>query len=301
MRICFFGTYARGEGYPVNRVLIKGLERAGAQVFECREDLWGPFLYRAYRGRSWRGLIALGLRAAACYARLVWRYLRSPAHEVVVVGYAGYLDVHLARLLAAGRGRHVLLVSFISLYDTLVCDRQEVAAASWRGRWLWHVDHWAFRAAHAVLADTEALCAYYATTFGLPRAHFVRSFVGEDDDEFGPRTVRPGGAELQVLFFGTYVPLHGVEVIVDAATALREDSGLRFTLVGAGQLYPGLRRRADERGLAQVSFVDRWVSTAELVERIAAADVCLGIFGQTAKAERVIPYKVYDALAVGRP
>ncbi|MFH1571929.1 MAG: glycosyltransferase, partial [Gemmatimonadota bacterium] len=143
--------------------------------------------------------------------------------------------------------------------------------------------------------------AYYATTFGLPRAHIVRSFVGEDYDEFGPRTVRPGGAELQVLFFGTYVPLHGVEVIVDAATALREDSGLRFTLVGAGQLYPELRRRADERGLAQVSFIDHWVSTAELVERIAAADVCLGIFGRTAKAERVIPYKVYDALAVGRP
>ena len=41
MRICFFGTYTIAEGYPVNRVLLKGLRQAGAVVEECRQEMWG--------------------------------------------------------------------------------------------------------------------------------------------------------------------------------------------------------------------------------------------------------------------
>lgn len=301
MRICFFGTYTKAEGYPVNRVLLKGLRQAGAQVFECREDLWGPFLYRSFAGRALGRLVGLGLRLPLCYLRLVWRYWRVPAHEWVVVGYAGYLDVHLARLLVLFRRRRIALVSFISLYDTLVLDRQQIGARSWQGRLLWRVDRWAFGAGHLVLADTEAVCQYYSDLFCLPRQRFVRSFVGEDGDEFAAAPVSASDGPLRVLFFGTYAPLHGVDVIIEAAGLVEGGSDMTFTLIGSGQLYPRLRERVEERAASNVEFIDEWVGTADLARHIAAADVCLGIFGTTPKAERVVPYKVFDALAVGRP
>jgi glycosyltransferase involved in cell wall biosynthesis len=40
---------------------------------------------------------------------------------------------------------------------------------------------------------------------------------------------------------------------------------------------------------------------AELRAHTLAADVCLGVFGGSDKAARVVPNRVYDALACGRP
>jgi glycosyltransferase involved in cell wall biosynthesis len=53
-------------------------------------------------------------------------------------------------------------------------------------------------------------------------------------------------------------------------------------------------------GLQNVTFIE-WLTHAELVDKIARADVCLGIFGKTEKASRVIPYKAYEALAMQKP
>ena len=299
MQVCFFGTYTIAEGYPVNRVLVKGLRRAGVSVDECREELWGPFLYKSLR---WWGVARiLAGRVPLAYARVIWRYLRSPRHDCVIVGYAGHVDVLLARVLNRRR-RLLVLVSFISLYDTLVLDRQRVTAGSMRARLLKWIDWLAFSAADLVLVDSDQLRHHYSELFGLRLTKFHRSFVGEDDDEFRPTGApRRSSPEFRVLFFGTYVPLHGIDVILDAAELLSDEGDIAFTLIGNGQLFPALRGSAAARQLSNVRFVEDWVGTADLVRFISEADVSLGIFGTTAKAGRVIPYKVFDALAMKKP
>jgi len=302
MRIFFWGTYTIAEGYPVNRVLIKGLRQAGAQVEECREELWEGFLHRAFGRKKTGTYLGLGWRALRLYMRLLRRFLSSGKHQCIIVGYAGYFDIVLARLLNLWGRRPLILVAFISLYDTIVVDRQQLAAASWQAACLKMIDRLAFSCADIVLVDTREQIDYFAALFALPREKFRRSFVGEDDELFHPAVSKGGSTgALRVLFFGTYVPLHGVEFILDAAEMLRPDTGVEFTLIGNGQLYPRMRREAGQRGLGHIRFIDEWMSSAVLVDYIRAADVCLGIFGVTTKAARVIPYKVFDALALRKP
>jgi glycosyltransferase involved in cell wall biosynthesis len=298
VRFCLFGTYTVAEGYPVNRVLQEGLARAGHDVVVCRREAWGPFVHRALSWRHPARLAALLGRIVRAWVALWRAYRRLQEVDWVLVGYPGYFDVHLARRLS--RGRPVALISFISLYDTAVSDRDRVGSESPLARLLYRIDRAAFDAADAVLVDTEAQGRYYAELFAMEPGRFVRSFVGEDDTHFSPHPDRPrGDGPLRVLFFGTYVPLHGVETIIEAAHLLRDDDGIHFTLVGKGPDYPRLRERARQLAV-DVDFRADWIGTEELVGHIVDAHVCLGVFGTTAKAARVIPYKVFDAAAVGR-
>lgn len=39
VRICYFGTYSREEGYPRSRVIIEGLRKNGVDVIESHGEL----------------------------------------------------------------------------------------------------------------------------------------------------------------------------------------------------------------------------------------------------------------------
>jgi glycosyltransferase involved in cell wall biosynthesis len=98
-----------------------------------------------------------------------------------------------------------------------------------------------------------------------------------------------GGA---VLFVGKLIPLHGLETILGAA---RLAPDLDFRIVGSGQLGPLLGERP-----ANVEHV-AWVEYEDLPQELHRAACALGIFGTSAKASRVIPNKVFQALACGTP
>ncbi|MFT7695295.1 MAG: glycosyltransferase involved in cell wall biosynthesis [Candidatus Latescibacterota bacterium] len=299
MRIVFFGTYMNTDAYPVNLVLLRGLRAASCELVECREDLWQGFLHRAL-GRGASAWVRLALRALGRYAKLVWRYGHCGHHEVVVVGYPGYIDIVIARLLNIYSRRLLVLVSFLSLYDTAVLDRGQGEKGSLRARLFYAIDRLAFRSADWVLVDTDALASYYAELFKLPLSKFRKSLVGNVFDVYEPSVLRRPNGHFRVLFFGTYVPLQGAEFIVAAAELLRGEE-VEFEMVGSGQDYEAVRRRAEESQLKKVHFADEWYSVDQLAESMRRADVCLGIFGTTPKAGRVIPYKVFGALALRRP
>jgi glycosyltransferase involved in cell wall biosynthesis len=304
----FWGTYDLGK--PRNRILRRALAAAGVRVIEIHRDVWrgAPDKSRLGGGR----LLAAAARWLAAYPGLAIRYLRCPRHHVVLVGYLGVLDALAVRPLAALRRVPVVWDAFLSLYDTVVEDRALAPRRSLRARLLFRLERRAGRAADRVLLDTRAHAEHVAATFGLPPGRTAALPLGAELERFPPRrperserpadgAAGPAGAAgaVKVLFYGQLIPLHGVETILAAARATAGE-GFEWTLVGRGQEEGRVRDFLARHRLEKVRWIP-WVPYGELAAAIHAADVCLGIFGATGKAGRVIPNKVYQVLAAGVP
>jgi glycosyltransferase involved in cell wall biosynthesis len=187
---------------------------------------------------------------------------------------------------------------FISLHDTVTGDRNLRAASSPLGRVARLVDTLACRSASLVMADTPAHADFFAALTDVPRAKFRVLWVGAQESVFSPVADVEPDPDL-VLFYGTFIPLQGIETIVRAAKLL-EGSGARVRIIGDGQERTRVERLVDELEVSNVELVAPMPLEA-LPAEVARAALCLGIFGTTDKAARVVPTKLYEALAVGRP
>ena len=103
------------------------------------------------------------------------------------------------------------------------------------------------------------------------------------------------------IYFGKFIPLHGIEHVVAAAKELEIDPEIRIEFIGDGQTYEAMRALADALRVKNITWGSRWLEPEELRMHIARAAVCLGIFGTSNKAQRVIPTKAYVALAMAKP
>ncbi len=294
--VAYFGTYE--PAYPRNAVIIAGLREHGVEVLEFQAPL--PPLTAAEMAGA-RGAARLAAGVAASHARLLTQHRWHLPVAAVIVGYPGHFLVPFGRLLATTRRTRLVFDPLVSLWDTFAGDRGLVRDGSAKARAVRAVDDVAFRLPDLVLADTWAHAAYFQEAFRLPRGRLAVTPVGalpEPRADGAARRLAPG-EPLTVFQYGKWSPMHGAETVLAAAEQLRAEP-FRFILAGEGQVSAELRRAIADRDLTNVEWLGA-LPPQELRARTLAADVCLGVFGRSAKAGRVVPNKVYDGLACGRP
>jgi glycosyltransferase involved in cell wall biosynthesis len=278
VRVLYFGTYERD--YPRNAQVISALRGAGVDVVERHVSIWEG------QEHKWRAGAVVAARLALAEAQL---FLGAKEDfEVLIVGYPGHLDLAAARRVAGGKP--VVFNPLVSLYDTFVEDRRRFGRHSLVGRALKAIDRRALRAADVVVADTDANAEFLATLAELPRSRVKVCMVGAEERVFVPDW-KPE-QRFQALFVGKLIPLHGLATVLEAA---RIAADLRFKIIGSGQLEPLLRERPPN-----VEHVP-WVDYELLPREFHTAGCTLGVFGMSGKAQRVIPNKVFQALACGAP
>lgn len=298
-RVVLWGTCDTGK--PRVRILRDGLRANGIDVIECQSDVW-----RGIDDKSQVKGLARWLRLLAgivcAYPTLIWQYLRLPRHDWVLLGYPAIPDIFVIRLFAWLRGSRVAMDWFLSAYDTVVLDRRLVrmwhplAWGLWIGEWL------GVHLADVVFMDTRAHAARMEALFRLRPGCCQAVWVGAEDLFFhsgGSRPVHSPDQPRRILFYGQFIPLHGVATIIEAARLLR-DQPVEWVLIGRGQEGERIRAMLEQQPLPRLRWID-WVDYDQLQKHIHEADACLGIFGTSDKAASVIPNKVFQVLASGRP
>jgi glycosyltransferase involved in cell wall biosynthesis len=231
--------------------------------------------------------------------KVIWRNLKK--YDVVFVGGIPQLIIPFISFML---GKKVLVIDFfISIYDTIVFDRQIVSAKNPVARLLKILDRSTLSRADCVVVDTHQHAGYFSRTFGVCIDKMVVIYLEADNDIYHPRSVsRPEDLKGKFIafFFGAMNPLQGVDVILKAARLLEKYRDIVFVIVGPYEKINNLGRYSR---LGNIRFAARWLPQNEVAEYIAMSDVCLaGHFNaDIPKASRVIPGKAYSYLAMDKP
>jgi glycosyltransferase involved in cell wall biosynthesis len=290
VRLLVAGTYERS--YPRIQVLRAGLAERGQTVIECHVPVWERTQHKAGSFLRSFALVGALARAAGAWVQILVRERQVGAVDAVMAGYPAQLDAPLARMIARRRRVPLIVDMMISFSDTLGGDRGRAGART--TRLLSWLDGQLVRAADVIVADTQSNADWIAQAFPRARGRVIVVPVGADPERFPARPQPP--PPVRALFVGKLAPLHGLGVVLEAA---RYPGVPPIRIIGDGQLrdwLDGELARNRPPGLEHVP----WVPYGELGDELAAAHICLGIFGGSAKASRVIPNKVWQAMAVGR-
>ena len=163
-----------------------------------------------------------------------------------------------------------------------------------------------YRSAAGVACVTRSFIDHLAAR-GIPRDKCIfipNGVVAEEWEGLDGNGLRAaqgvGPAELVVSYIGTVGMAHGIEVVLDAAERLDHGPPTRFFVVGDGARLDELRAQALKRGLSNVTFTGL-VPHEEAKKYLAASDVVLVHLRKSELFKTVLPSKMFEAMAAGRP
>lgn len=290
--------------HPTGRI-HPGYRRAFRRGF-LREEMDGVRVHRTWifpaanRGKVRRSLNYTSFMASAA----IWGSLRLPRPDVIVAtspqllcAVAGHLLARRFRVPLVMEVRDLWPESLIAVgasggQSLLVGSLERLAKGLYR------------RAAHIVtVTDSQR---EVIVRMGIPpeRVSVVPNGVDRAFLEAGVsflNSVPAGGNKrFEVTYIGTIGMAHHLETFLEAAALLGDDPRFHFRLVGEGARREALESLARSRRLTNVEFCGEQ-PRGEVARWIAESSVCAVLLRRNDVFRTVVPSKLLEIMAVGRP
>jgi glycosyltransferase involved in cell wall biosynthesis len=191
----------------------------------------------------------------------------------------------------------------MSPYESLLNERKRIKKGGLIDKLVYIYEKLILCHSDVILTDTTLHKAYFSTLFQINPQKIHTIYVSTDEDLFKLSVDKPKNERdfFEVFFYGSFQPLHGVDIILKAASMLKKIP-IRFTLIGGNNKnlfnFYQMMKQLDLENITH----KEWVDYERLPQLIRKSDLCLGgPFGNTEQGQRVITGKTFQFLAMGKP
>jgi len=289
-KVLYIGNF--DENYSRNWIILRALRINGIKVYKLN-----------FKNSSNRKVIYTFIKS--------FKTLNSIDFDLIIffsVSPRDWLLFSLTKLYSKYKKIPLIYDYFISKFQTYYDDRKVFSRKNMpfkllKYAFLYCLDYFECLLSDIIILDTNIHIKYFNIMFNLRKNKFRRILVGaEPIFSISNNAVkrRGNGEKIKVGFWGTYIPLHGIEFIIKAADVLKDDKRIIFSLLGRGQTYKKNFELAKSLKLNNLEFYDL-VPLNELPHFISKCDIALGIFGKGEKTLCVIPNKIFEAIQMKVP
>lgn len=254
--------------------------------------------------KFWLRLLSFALRNFVRLSTLISLAICDVVYVLPMKRLSGP-EFYLARMMR----KKVIVDFYISLYDALVNDREQLSAESSAARKMLKLDRQTVEIAEKVIFLNQSEQAYYLKVMDIEvdvsRLVYIPLTTSRKRKANLPyvsnRVTRP-----TLCWWGTYIPLHGLEKIIRAAEILRS-TGFSFRLYLFGNsesLGAPFAKLVSELDLSDVVEIRNDLTFADYSLEdflVHNCDLAFGSFGDSGKAKTVLINKVIEAASMGIP
>ncbi|ALG67064.1 glycosyltransferase [Beggiatoa leptomitoformis] len=236
------------------------------------------------------------------YIDTIWqliqiRWKHNP--DYYILGFRGHEIFWFIKLITVGKP--LIFDSLLSPSAALIGDKKQGNLGVFLGKILFYFEKSILHHANYILTDTQLHVDFLCKQFCLPPNKVFAIPVGAD--ETLPSISPIQKTHFEVLFYGSFLPLHGMSIMLEAASHLK-DKPIHFVFIGGnGKNLKEFKKLQEKFSLYHnISHIE-WVDFSTLIHKyIPNADLGLGgAFGNTPQAQRVITGKTSQFLALGKP
>jgi glycosyltransferase involved in cell wall biosynthesis len=238
----------------------------------------------------------------ARYFEVLWRLIVVRIKlrpDLYFITFRGYEILPFVRLITLGKP--LIFDEFINLVEWVVYEHHKFGEKSLPAKILRLFYRFWLKMANLITTDTKSHAKYSAELMNLPIKKYCPLIVSADEQTFKKQAGKnkAKNANFNVLYYGSMLPLHGVNYVIEAMKLLK-DQPIELTLIGGKESLGDEVNQAKLEG-TKISY-KTWVPFEKLPGYIESADVCLGgPFGGTIQSQFVITGKTFQFLQMSRP
>ncbi len=296
MKIIYFG--AIDKNFSNNQIFWRGFVKNGVKIVDVVIDTpIKPLNFSEDAGlkpvikRIWAKLSVFPL--------VVKRWSEMKGADALFVGYPGHFDIPFAYIIAKMLRIPLIFYPVLILSVTFRDDIKLFKSSSWKLKILTIFEKLIYRLCDVVIADGPYQREVFQNEFGVPsqKLHYV--YAGANDKLYPYSPTKNQRSHFNVVYYGMYTPLHGVEYVIKAAKLLSRNPHIKFLMVGNGKIFTKMYQLAINLQVKNIRFYPN-VREPQAKPLLKQATVFLGLFADSPSVKRQIANKVFQGMAMGK-